>query len=402
MENVDEKQYEFRRGKGTRNAIFVLKMIIERAIEMQKDLYLCYIDFQKAFDTVKHGKMMEILEEIGLDGKDRRVIRNLYWNQKATVEIGEKKTEWIDIKKGVRQGCILSPDLFSLYSQRVMDELEDLEGVKVGGRNVNNIRYADDTVLVADSEEKLRELVVALHRACTARGLNINFGQGKTEVMGITRRAQDLNVNIRMEGRHITQVEKYKYLGVMVMKDGKCETEVLKRIGMAKTSFNNMRKILTNMNIAMRLRMRLVKCFVWSILMYGCEAWTLDKRMKRRIEAMEMWILRRMMRIPWTARVTNERVMEMAGVGRELMGAVRSRQLKFLGHLLRHDCLEKDVFLGKIEGSRARGRPRIKFATSLMEDIPGELTVAGLVRLAQDRNRWRFMVAHVNQDTALR
>ena len=163
-----------------------------------------------------------------------------------------------------------------------------------------------------------------------------------------------------------------------------------------------MRKILTNMNITMRLRMRLVKCFVWSVLTYGCEAWTLDKRMKRRLEAMEMWILRRMMRIPWTARLTNERVMEMAGVGRELMGAVRGRQLKFLGHLLRHDCLEKDVFLGKIEGSRARGRPRIKFATSLIEDIPGELTVAGLVRLAQDRNRWRFMVAHVNQDTALR
>ena len=319
---------------------------------------------------------MDTLEEIGLDRKDLRVIRNLNWNQKATVQIGEKRTEWIDIKKGVRQGCILSPDLFSLYSQRVMDELEGMEGVKVGGRNINNIGYADGTVMVADSEEKLRELVMALHRACTAWGLKINFGQGKTEVMGITKRAEELNVNIRMEGRHITQIEKYKYLGVMVTKDGRCDTELLKRIGMAKTTFNSMRRILTNMNINMRLRTRLVKCFVWSVFMYGCEVWTLDKRLKGRIEALEMWILRRMMRIPWTARVTNERVMEMAGVGRELMGAVRSRQLKFLGHLLRHDCLEKDVFLGKIERRRARGRQRIKFATSLVEDIPGEVTVA--------------------------
>ena len=188
----------------------------------------------------------------------------------------------------------------------------------------------------------------------------------------------------------------------MVTKDGKCETEVLKRIGMAKSSFNNMRTILTNMKISLKLRIRLVKCFVWSVLMYGCEAWTLDKRMKKRIEAMEMWILRRMMRIPWTARVTNERVMEMAGVGRELMGAVRGRQLSFLGHLLRHDCLEKDAILGRIEGSRARGRPRIKYSTSLLEDIPEELTMAGLVRMAQDRSRWRIMVANVNQDTALR
>ena len=177
---------------------------------------------------------------------------------------------------------------------------------------MNNIRYADDTVLVADSEEKLQELVTGLHRSSMASGLQINYGQGKTEVMGLTKRAQDLNVNVNIEGKHITQVEKYKYLGVMVTKDGKCETEVLKRIGMAKSSFNNMRTILTNMKISMKLRIRLVKCFVWSVLMYGCEAWTLDKRMKKRIEAMEMWILRRMMRIPWTARVTNERVMEMA------------------------------------------------------------------------------------------
>ena len=84
------------------------------------------------------------------------------------------------------------------------------------------------------------------------------------------------------------------------------------------------------------------------------------------------------------------------------MGAVRSRQLKFLWHLLRNDCLEKDVLLGKIEGSRARGRQRIKLATSLMEDVLGELTMTGLIQLAQERNRWRFMVAPVNQDTTLR
>ena len=115
-----------------------------------------------------------------------------------------------------------------------------------------------------------------------------------------------------------------------------------------------------------------------------------------------MWFLRRMLRIPWTARMTNERVMELAGVRRELVAEVRKRQLKFLGHVLRHDCLEKDVFLGKIEGTRGRGGQRITFGSSLIRDIPGEMTVAGLVRLAQDRGRWRSMVAHVNQDMAPR
>ena len=163
---------------------------------------------------------------------------------------------------------------------------------------MNSIRYADDTVLVADSEEKLQQLVLALRTACAVRGLNINLGQGKTEVMGITKRAQDLIVNIGMDGRRITQVQSYKYLGVMVTKDGRCVEEVRKRIGMAKSSFDNMRKILTNMNLSMKLRLRMLKCFVWSVLLYGCEAWTLDRELRRRVEAVEMWFLRRMLRIP--------------------------------------------------------------------------------------------------------
>ena len=100
--------------------------------------------------------------------------------------------------------------------------------------------------------------------------------------------------------------------------------------------------------------------------------------------------------------MTNVRVMELAGVREHMMGTVRKRQLGFLGHLLRHDCLEKEVFLGMIEGRRARGRQRMKYATSLLEDIPGDMRVAGLVQLAQNRREWHSMVAHVEEDMALR
>ena len=93
MENADNQQYGLRKYKGTRNAIFVLKTIIERAIEMQKIQYICYIDFQRAFAMVVHIKLMEMLEDIGLDGKNIMVLRNLYWKQKATVQIGDNKTE---------------------------------------------------------------------------------------------------------------------------------------------------------------------------------------------------------------------------------------------------------------------------------------------------------------------
>ena len=131
-----------------------MRMLSERAVEMQKDVYLCFIDYEKAFDTVRHADMLEMLRRIGADSRDIRVIRNLYNEQKAAVRVENKLTDIVDIKRGVRQGCVLSPDLFSLYGEVILRDLVALPGFKIGGRNLNNIRYADDTVLIADSEQK--------------------------------------------------------------------------------------------------------------------------------------------------------------------------------------------------------------------------------------------------------
>ena len=112
-------------------------------------------------------------------------LTNLYWGHRAVVKDGDDKSELINIKRGVRQGCVLSPDIFSLYSQAVMNELEEIEGVKVGGSNKGNIRYADDAMLIADTNSKLQSLVDKLDMDCNRMGLKSNIG--KTEVMGITR-----------------------------------------------------------------------------------------------------------------------------------------------------------------------------------------------------------------------
>ena len=104
---IAEEQYGFMKGKGTANAIFLLRMICERAIEMQRDVYLCFIDYQKAFDTVKHEEMLRILVRLGIDNQDARLIKNLYYQQKAAVRVGDELTETVEIKRGVRQGCVL-------------------------------------------------------------------------------------------------------------------------------------------------------------------------------------------------------------------------------------------------------------------------------------------------------
>ena len=102
-----------------------LSMLAERCIEMQKDLYLCFIDYSKAFDKVRHEKLFNILEHLDIDEKDLRVIRNLYWDQSAAVRIGGELSEYTLIKRGVRQGCVMSPDLFNIYSEMILRNLEN-------------------------------------------------------------------------------------------------------------------------------------------------------------------------------------------------------------------------------------------------------------------------------------
>ncbi len=125
-------------------------MIAERAIEVQQDLYLCFIDYTKAFDTIKHENIIHLLREHMIDGKDLRIIKNMYWEQSANIRIENELGAPVKIKRGVLQGCVLlSPDLFSLYSEYIMRSIEDLPGISVGGRNINSLRYADDIVLIA-------------------------------------------------------------------------------------------------------------------------------------------------------------------------------------------------------------------------------------------------------------
>ena len=398
-EGVDKAQFGFRKGCGTRNATFMLRTVIERAVEKQKDLYMCFIDFEKAFDTVRHEMLMERLRQIGVDAADLRVITNLYWGQRALVRIGDDRSGWTEIQRGVRQGCVLSPDLFSLYSQAVMDELVDMEGIRIGGININNIRYADDTVLIADTEEKLQRLVDSLNEGCERYGLKINIG--KTEVMGLTKRPEQLPVSISLRGDTLNQVSSFKYLGSLVSEDGKCDPDIRVRIGMAKTAFGQLRKILTSLAINIRTRVRVLKAYVWSVLLFGCEAWTISKEMRKRLQAAEMWFYRRMLRVPWTARRTNQEILQRAGVSREVMTIIRKRQLGFLGHILRGNGREKDCLLGMVEGRRARGRQRTKFMDGIKEIIGCE-RMDGVLRLAEDRSAWRSIVANINEDTALR
>ena len=397
---ISEHQFGFVAGKGTANAVFSLRMLAERCLDVQKNVFICFVDYEKAFDKVRHEQLLEILKNLMLDGKDLQIIKNLYWNQRAAVRVAGSRGVWQDIKRGVRQGCVLSPDLFNIYSETIMNELIGVAGVNIGGRNVNNLRYADDTALIADSQEKLQELLDIVVRESASRGLKVNAA--KTQVMVISKGDTQVPANIVANNQQLKQVRNFKYLGSTISEDGRSEPDINSRIAMAKTAFNKVKPLLTNRSIAISLRRRFLKTYVWSTMLYGCEAWNISNAMHRKIEAAEMWFLRRMLRISWTEHATNQSVLERAGTRREMMRTIRQKQLRFLGHVMREGKLENICVTGRIEGRRGRGRPRLKYMDTLARAVGDGLRAAELLQMAHSRTQWRSMVDNVPWDTSLR
>ena len=170
-------QAGFIKGRGTRNQIANIHWIMKKAREFQKNIYFCFIDYTKAFDCVDHNKLWKILKEMGILAHLSCLLRNMYAGQEAPVRTGHG-TDWFQIGKGVRQACILSSCIFNLYAEYTMQNAwldEAQAGIKIAGRDINNFRYADDTTLMAESEEELKSLLRKVKKESEKVGLKLNF-----------------------------------------------------------------------------------------------------------------------------------------------------------------------------------------------------------------------------------
>ena len=164
----------------------------QKFIEVDQDIYTCFIDYSKAFDKVHHSQLIECLEKIGVDGRDIRIIANLYWHQKAAIRINNELSPFTSIQRGGRQGCVLSPYLFNIYTEFIFRQSNDLPGITIHGLNINNLRYADDTALIADDNDKLQDIATKVQRESSKAGLEMNVK--KTKTMLIARDTENKEV----------------------------------------------------------------------------------------------------------------------------------------------------------------------------------------------------------------
>ena len=208
-QELPDVQDGFWRGSGTRDQIANILWIIKKSKEFQKNIYFCFIDYTKAFDCVDHNRLWKILLEMGIPDHLTCLLRNLYVGQEATGRTGHGTVDWFKIGKGICKGCILSPCLFNFYAEYIMrnTELDESQaGIKITGRNINNLRYADDTTLMTKSEEELKNLLMRVKEEGEKAGLKLNIQ--KTKIM-----ASDLITSRQIEWEKVETVTDFIFLG---------------------------------------------------------------------------------------------------------------------------------------------------------------------------------------------
>ena len=212
-----------------------------------------------------------------------------------------------------------------------------------------NLRYADDTTLMAESEEELKSLLIKVKEESEKVGLKLNIQ--KTKIM-----ASGPITSWQIDGKTVETVTDFVFLGSKITADCDCSHEIKRHLLLGRRVMTNLDSILKSRDITLSTKVRLVKAMVFPVVMHGCESWTIKKTEHQRIDAFELWGWRRLLRVPWTARRSNQSILKEISPGCSLEGLMLKLKLQYFGYLMRRaDSFEKTLMLGKIEGRRRRG-----------------------------------------------
>ena len=221
--------------------------------------------------------------------------------------------------------------------------------IKIARRNINNLRYADDTTLMAESKEEPKSLLMKVREENLKVSLKLNIQ--KTKIM-----ASSPITSWQIDEETMETAADFIFLGSKITADGDCSHKIKRHLLLGRKAMTNQDSILKSRDITLPTKVHLVKATVFPVVMYGCENWTIKKAEHRRIDAFELWCWRRLLRVPWTARRSNQSILREISPEYSLEGLMLKLELQYFGHLTRRaDSFEKTLLLGKIEGGRRRG-----------------------------------------------
>jgi len=405
-ERICEEQGGFREGRGCMDQVFTLRMIEEKKREKGKDVYMCFMDLEKAYDRVDRIKLWEVLREYEIEDKVIEGIRSFYRNSRACVRINRMETSFFEVNNGLRQGCVMSPGLFNLFIDKVVRLMErEGKGVRMRDQhdiwNVNMLLYADDVVLLSESQRDLKVLVDEFVKCCDELGLRVNAGKSKVLWMkngeSIDRVVDGGDESLIKVGRErLEWVNSFKYLGVNFEGGDVCEgDEVGYRIREGEKVLGGLRDIWKRGRLTREVKKKMFEGCCVPVVMYGSEVWRLNARKRKKVEVFEMKGLRAVCGVSRRDRVRNVRIKEQCAWGRGMIERAEQSMLRWFGHVCRMNDgrLAKKVLISEVEGVRGRGRPRGGWVSGVKELLRDRgLGWEEGLRLTEDRNEWKRVV----------
>lgn len=376
------EQAGFRKKFSTVDHIQTLTQIIEKTKEYRIDVVLAFIDFNKAFDSIYHHSAWKALATQGVPENIINILENLYQNSVAHIAL-DKKGDIFKVGRGVKQGDPLSPNIFNAVLEDVFRKLEwDNYGLKIDGVQINNLRFADDIVLIGKNSEEINVMIEDLVQQGAKVGLSINLGKSK-----IMTKDGKKDEHLRPSAAELEMVDEYKYLGQTVSFKNRSDKEIKIRINNSWKAFWAQKHIFKS-NMKMKTKAKILSTGVLPVATYGAQTWPIARRHLKKLKVMQNSMFRSILKIKLKDKIKLLDIKEKIKV-KDIGYIIRKLKWKYAGHLMR----EKNFKWHKTATDwtpyghkRARGRPMLRWRDDFKE------LGRRWIRLARDRDIWREMV----------
>ncbi|CAH8662821.1 unnamed protein product [Heterobilharzia americana] len=389
------EQAGFRKYKSCADQIATLRIIIEQSIEWQSPLHLNFIDFEKAFDSVDREVIWKLLQYYGVPQTFIRLIQQLYEDATCQVIHNGKLSDAFEVKTGVKQGCLLSPMIFLIVVDWIMQQTVGSEkrGIHwTTEKNLEDLDFADDLCLMSHKLEDLQAKTNKLIEEAAKTGLQVNIE--KTEVMKIPHhhhQQQQQQTPITVNGRNLKEVTSFTYLGSTVSTTGGTDEDVKVRIGKARQAFISLKPVWRSSALSMRNKIRIFNTNVKSVLLYGSETWRVTKGISNKLQTFINNCLRSLLKIRWPEKISNKELWERTNQ-EPITQQICRKKWRWIGHALRRptEDITRQALEWNPHGKRRVGRPRVTWRRSCEQEMRASgLSWNQVQKISENRGHWR-------------
>jgi Reverse transcriptase (RNA-dependent DNA polymerase)/Domain of unknown function (DUF6451) len=384
---IRKQQSGFRPEKSCVDLINTLRIIIEQSVEWRSPLYLLFVDYQVAFDSLDRDCIWIALKNRGVPDKIIRVIQKLYSGFRCRVLHDGKYSEPFSTASGVRQGCMLSPLIFLVVLDEVTRAALDNKNRGIQWNLVEKLEdldFADDVVLMSHRLKDMQDKANDLVKEAAKVGLKINIA--KTKELRINNNTTE---PIYVNGEEIERVADFTYLGANVSTDGGCQKDVEQRISKARCSFARLKNVWRAKNMDLKLKLKIFDACVKSVLLYGCETWFVTNTIESKLQTFVNRCLRNILGIWWPNTISNQDLWKKTNQ-KCINLEIKKRKYGWIGHTLRKDGNEvcHQALEWNPQGTRRPGRPKATWRRTVLQECDKK-SFGEMRSLARNRVRWR-------------